>query len=240
MSHASQVSSTTVDIPCVGYSVKADLYEGSEDSLVLMLIGFTSKKSKYQNLAQAIQAVHGSSVLVLDYSGHGESPFDIQDITPAQNFLEAITAFDWLKEKYPEAKIIVIGTSYGGFMATQLTKYRSFDQLVLRVPALYEPDNFYTRWRDSNIEKRHEYRLHAQNLDQHPLFKGAGGFKGSALVILHDNDEVCPQHSTQPFINAFNADSWVAPRLAHSFWGSNISESEEANYYKQITDWMNR
>ena len=240
MSHRLSAINQEVDIQCVGYSVKAELYEGSADRAVLVLIGFTSEKDKYQNLANSIVAQTRSTVLVLNYSGHGESPFDIQDIMPAQNFLEAITAFDWLKEKYPQAKITVIGTSYGGFMATQLTEYRSFEQLILRVPALYEPDNFYTRWRDSNIEKRHEYRLHAPDLDQHPLLKRARDFKGRTLVILHENDEVCPIHSTQPFINAFKADSWIAPRLRHSFWGSNISETEEANYNKQITDWMKR
>ena len=69
----------------------------SNEEVVLILIGFTSNKSRYSEFAEAIVKETGKSVLVLDYSGHGESPFDLEDLTPAQNFLEVINVFDWLK-----------------------------------------------------------------------------------------------------------------------------------------------
>ncbi len=229
-----------IEIPCVGYSVKADWYDASHEEVVLILIGFTSAKSNYVNFANTIVGETGRSVLVLDYSGHGVSPFNIEDLTPAQNFLEVISVFDWLKGQYPEAKISVIGTSYGSFLATHLTEYRLVDSLVLRVPALYEPDNFYTKWRDSDMEKRHDYRLNEPNLNQHPLFRRASDFNGKALVVTHELDELCPPNSTKPFIEAFNAESWEEKGLKHGFGESGLSSAEEAAYFKRITDWMKK
>lgn len=235
----SSVANQQIDIPCVGYDVKADFYEGDADIAIMIYIGFTSNKSRYKELAGLLNEQLGASVLVLDYSGHGASPFDIDDVCPAQNFLESITAFDLLKAKYPKRQMFVIGTSYGGFMATQLTKYREFDKLVLRVPALYKPHDFYTKWGEYDlIETRHDYRLNAKDLESHPLLKRAADFKGKTLVVTHELDTICPPNSTTPFIKAFQADHWVEPGLGHSFRESGVTEDEAEEYYNKIIDWL--
>ncbi len=55
-----------------------------------------------------------------------------------------------MRQTYPGRRFIVVGSSYGGFMATQLTKYREFDTLVLRAPAIYRPLDFYTKAKDED------------------------------------------------------------------------------------------
>src|SRR5206468_9462352 len=118
------------------------------EQILLVLPGWTSTKAKQNDLVSHIVESTGISALVLEYSGHGDSPFDVMETRPAQHFLEVICAFDWLKSKYPTAHISVMGGSYGGYLATQLTKYRQFDNLVLRVPAIYQPVDFYTLNKD--------------------------------------------------------------------------------------------
>lgn len=231
--------SQEVEIPCVGYSVKADLYEASSEEVVLMLIGFTSNKAKYADFADVIVEETGSSVLVLDYSGHGESPFDIDDLTPAQNFLEVITTFDWLKQQYPDAKVTVIGTSYGGFMATQLTKYREFDRLVLRVPAIYPPNVFYDKIKTfESTQHFQNYRHNTENLHEHPLLKRASEFAGKTLVVTHELDTVCPPQETGAFTKAFSAETWEAKGFKHGFGESEVTEEQKQSYYHKITEWL--
>ncbi len=228
-----------LDIDCLGYSVKADFYETVGDVAVLILIGFTSNKSRYQDFANLLQKEIKASVLVLDYSGHGKSPYKIEDVMPAENFIEVVRAFDWLKAKKPTSRVVVIGTSYGGFMATQLTKYRQFDKLVLRVPAIYKPSNFYSKWGEyDSIETRHDYRLNAKDLESHPLLKRAADFKGKTLVVTHELDTICPPNSTAPFIKAFQADHWVETGLGHSFRESGVTEDEAEKYYNKIIYWL--
>lgn len=233
------VEPKNIQIECVGYSISADWYQGeSEAQILLNLIGFGSNSEKYNKFLSTIVENTGFSVLTIDYSGHGKSPFNINDLTPAQNFLEVITAFDWIKENYPDSKIFVMGASYGGFLATQLTKYRTFEKLVLRVPAIYKPENFYTTWKKYETEEGRNYRETAENLTDHPLLKRASNFEGNILVVTHELDEVCPKKSTMAFVDAFNAEHFEAKGFKHSFGNSEVSEEQINDYYKKISDWL--
>lgn len=157
----SRVQSIPIQIPCTGYSLAADWYDGTSEKVILDLHGFSASKAKYAELLSDIAKRTGAHALAFDYSGHGESPNDIQNISPAQNFLEVVNAFDWIKENHPDKKIMVMGTSYGGFLATQLTKYRKFEKLILRVPAIYPPNIFYTKWGQLDRDAIYEYRKKA-------------------------------------------------------------------------------
>lgn len=225
-----------IAINCIGYNIAADWYEGTSDEMLLVLVGFTSNKSKYQDFVQTLVSDAGMSALVVDYSGHGESPFELDELTPAQHFLEVITAFDWLKNLYPNKKINVMGTSYGGFLATQLTKYRSFNKLVLRVPALYPPEDFYTKWGDNSDVHRKEYRERYSDDIGHPLLRRVSKFGGKTFVVIHEKDELCPENTTTAFAEAFSADVWRVPGFAHGI--GNKTQDELRTYYNKIADWL--
>lgn len=229
-----------IQIPLQGYAVAADWYEGSSDAIHLFLIGFQSDRERYREFAELVQSETGGSVLVLEYSGHGTSQFSLGEISPAQHFLEVITAFDWLVDRYPDKKINVVGTSYGGFMATQLTKYRVFPKLVLRVPAIYPPNVFYDKlkiFEGTNHFK--EFRNNSTDeLVSHPLLKRASEFAGKTFVVTHEFDTVCPPNETAAFAKAFNADHWEAKGFKYGFGESEVSEEQKREYYLKITEWL--
>jgi alpha-beta hydrolase superfamily lysophospholipase len=233
----------TFEIECTGYSVKADWYETKNtDEIILSLIGWTSNRKKYNDILSAICTKTGKSALVFDYSGHGDSPFDVSTTRPAQHFLEVICVFDWIKEKYPNAQITVMGTSYGGFLATQLTKYRTFQNLVLRVPAIYKPSDFYTLNGDINSDEgwaaKDAFRRDVEALSKHPLLARVSNFKGKALIVVHENDEQVPKETTDAFTNAFNADVHIAKGFPHSIY--NQPTEKVAEYQSAISDWLNK
>ena len=234
---------TPFEIACAGYSVAADWYEGnSNDEVLLTLIGWQSNKQSYNDILSALVEQTGMSALVFDYSGHGDSSFDINETRPAQHFLEVIYAFDWLRNKYPNAKISVMGASYGGFMATQLTKYRSFDKLVLRCPAIYLPTDFYTLNSIIQSEEgwaaKDAFRRDSEALAGHPLLARASNFKGKTLVVVHENDEDIPKATTDAYIKTFNADSYIAEGFPHSL--HTMPKERVATYQAAIADWLNR
>jgi len=233
------IKTKQIQIPCAGYSIAADWYEGTNDEVLLVLPGYTSTKANYSGLVQAIVEKTDVSALVIDYSGHGESPFELDDLTPAQNFLEVITAFDWTVENHPEKKITVMGTSYGGLHTAQLTKYREFYKIIFRVPAIYPPNSFYTKWKDVGADHYLEYRTNA-DLSAHPLLARAKSFKGQTLVITHELDTMCPPNNTDAFIDAFTADHWEALGFKHGLDKSDVTEEQINEYIKKITDWINK
>ena len=227
-----------IKIPCIGYEIAADWYEGN-DNVLLVLPGFTSSKKNYEPLVSAIVEKTGTSALVIDYSGHGESPFDIQDITILENFSEVVRAYDWIKDKYPERAIDVMGTSYGGFFAAKLPSVREIRKMILRVPANYDPKDLYTPWRKLDREQiRNEYRVDPKNFTDHPVLAEAANFKGDAYVLTHEFDESCPKASTDPFISAFNAETWEAKNFVHSFGESNTSPEQIEEYQNKIAEWL--
>ncbi|HUD06937.1 MAG TPA: alpha/beta hydrolase [Candidatus Saccharimonadales bacterium] len=240
-----------INIECAGYSIVADWYEGSENkNILLVLPGYSSSRTKQKDLVNSVCEDTSFSALVIDYSGHGDSPFELRDTRPAQHFLEVIYAFDWMKSRYPEATISVMGTSYGGFLATQLTKYRAFPKLVLRVPAIYKPNEFYDLWAyridnpDAYRGEADKYRHDAGAILKHPLLSRASSFKGKTLVVVHEKDELVPRETTDAFIKTFNADNFVAVGFSHSLAGvineRRITEAGLNEYEQKISDWLKK
>lgn len=235
------MTSKPLTIPCPGYDIAADWYAGDTTKILLALTGYMSNKSRYIEFAESIASQTGSSVLVIDYSGHGDSPLSLDDTRPAQHFLEVICAFDWLRARYPDADISVIGYSYGSFHAAHLAKYRSLKKLVLRAPAIYQPTDMYSlqpqidRDYTSNI-----YRKNAAALAAHPLFMLSPTFATPVLVVVHGKDEDVPVETTNAYANALNAEKYIAKDFKHSMRDPENPNNGQIAYYTAIADWLNK
>lgn len=229
-----------IPIHRLGYSVSADWHEGNSTSEVLLILtGWTSNRERYKDAAALVVQNTNMSVLVLEYSGHGDSPIDVNTTRPADHFLEVISAFDWLHDQYPDSKLSVMGTSYGGFLATQLTKYRSFDKLILRAPAIYKPEDFYTLQPDIDREWTFSvFRKDTAALAKHPLLARASSFSGKTLVVIHGNDELCPVETTNAYQKAFSADTYLAEGFPHGV--RSMPQERIDKYHTAIIDWLNK
>lgn len=226
-------------IPCAGYDLAADWYEADRATVLLVLTGYSSAKKNYRDLIPKLMEQANVSVLAMDYSGHGKSPFELSEISPAQNFLEVVTAFDWIKADHHDKKIYVMGISYGGFMATQLTKYRAFDKLVLRAPAIYQPQDFYSKWKDIDRDYNRDVFMKSEAVREHPLLARASGFQGKTLVVVHEHDEIVPKQTTDAYINAFGADVYVAKGFTHVFKEIN-DQTKIDKYLNFVASWLTK
>lgn len=231
--------SKQISIPCISYTLQADWHEGtSVDQIILTFVGFgSSKKSNHDFMARITNAT-GVSALVVDLSGHGESPFDIDDTTPAQHLLEATKAYDWVRTQHPNSTIHVMGTSYGGFIAAYLTRFREVEKLVLRTPAIYEPSMFYTEHRNIDKILVREYRHDSEALRRHPLFAQPALGNPSALLVIHGNDSSIPAQTTDVYGDIFQATRYVADGFVHAFRDPSNPRDHMEEYYRIITDWI--
>lgn len=236
-----------IKIQCSGYEIVADWYVGSDKNKILIILpGYSSSKERQKYHAESMVRDTGSCALVVDFSGHGKSPFELRDTRPAQHFLELIYVFDWVKQSYPDAIVSVSGGSYGGFLGVQLTKYREFLNLVLRAPAIYKPSSFYDPWSiriDSPEVYRKSidpYRHDSGLLTMHPLLGRASAFQGRVLVVVHGDDEVVPKETTDAYINAFNAESIVAEGFTHVIDPNIIDKRQLQDYQERISNWLNK
>ena len=110
---------------------------------VLFIHGWMSDMKGYVPRAEAV-ATLGYVCLIFDLRGHGESDGKIGEVTAAGSLDDAIAAYDYLAS-LPEVdkdRIGVVGSSYGGYIATLLTEKRPVSALALRAPAIYRNDTF--------------------------------------------------------------------------------------------------
>lgn len=105
--------------------------------VILYLHG--NKGSNRRCLYQS-QSFAGNSynILMLDYRGYGKS--DGKIYSEAQVYNDVQKAYDYLKSKFSEDKIVVIGYSMGSGMASYLAEANTPQQLVLVTPYLSIPD----------------------------------------------------------------------------------------------------
>jgi pimeloyl-ACP methyl ester carboxylesterase len=228
-----------IEIPCTGYSVVADIYEGSSDGPVLLALmgrSMERRKDHHAALLSYIAQRLGVIAVTFDYTGHGDSPFDSKDLHAAQHLLESITVFDWVKSRYPERKTIVDGFSYGGFLAAQMTQYRPFDGLVLRAPAIYKPADFYTRRENEDVEATHLYRQDSEALAEHPLLANNSRFGGEVLIVAHGDDERIPAPTTDAYSKAFQTNVITMEHFSHDLATADHHELEL--YHRYIGDWL--
>lgn len=228
-----------ITIPCMGYALAADIYEqpGAEEML-LVFLGYGSRKASNANFVSSIIEQTHMNALVVDFSGHGESPFDLNDTRPAQHVLEAITIFDQLRNDYASKNINILGTSYGAYIAAHLTKYRAFGKLVLRTPAIYEPIDFYSLHSDIDKIAVYDYRSKSQRVEAHPLFKGDLIFKGETLIVIHENDECIPKETIDAYKKEFSADTYLVKGFKHAMRDPSNPVKKFAEYQEFIAKWL--
>jgi pimeloyl-ACP methyl ester carboxylesterase len=230
-----------ISIPCPGYNIEADWHEGATNKkIILAFVGFgSSKKSNFDFMAKLVDMT-GMSALVVDFSGHGESPFGVDETVPAQHLLEATRAYDWIKANYPESTVHVMGTSYGGFMAAYLSRFRPIKKLILRTPAIYEPGSFYTEHRLIDKILVREYRKNTEALKNHPVFLQSPVSDVSTLLVVHGEDKSVPVETTDVYASAFDAQICVAEGFAHAFRDPANPQEGVPAYYDALASWLNQ
>lgn len=235
------MNSKQITISCLDYAIAADWYENASlDRILLTFVGYGSTKARNAEFNADVLHRAGMSGLIVDLSGHGESPFKLDDTKPAQHLLEVSTVFDWLSVKYPNTKISIMGTSYGGYLAAWLTRFRNFEKLILRTPALYKPEDFYTPHR--LIHKSDElvaYRKNTELIKRNPLFLQDSVFNGKTLLVIHGEDEDIPSQTSDLYRGNFKAETYFAEGFRHGYRDPRNPQAGLEPYNAAIANWLN-
>jgi esterase/lipase len=138
----------------------------------------------------------GVTFAMMDYAGHGTHPVSLDSSTKKQQFDECLAAYDELVSRGYK-NIIVIGGSFGGYMAALVAGARAPAAVVLRAPAAYVDDEFelpYLRTAQKLPDGGHKYsfekspELHLQSSS----FQAVARYDGPMYILEHEKDEVIP------------------------------------------------
>lgn len=216
------------------------LFEPTDDKewCVLWLQGFMSTIEGHNDGVVRMAEATGVSFAMLNYAGHGNHPVSLDDASREQQFNEVLGVYDQLAE-LGFKKIIVIGGSFGGYMAALLASKRTLEALVLRVPANYPEEEFELAYKDTSAgQKDKSHYLYRQSIDEHYInnaVEGVRNFAGQTYVIEHEKDEVVHSSIPKSYYNAAKHGNYlVIPGAKHS---PNMMPNPE-KYFALIELWL--
>ena len=169
----------------------------------LFIHGWMSGQDRSFNIAEVL-AQKGFVCLTFDMRGHGESEGDIEALTRKEFLQDVTTAYDELakRDDVDGAKITVIGSSFGSYLATLLSGERAVHQLVLRVPSDYPDEGFTDRAVFDRLPNLDKWRTQTHEHTETKALTAIHKFQGRMLVVESENDEQIPAATVRNFVNA--------------------------------------
>jgi pimeloyl-ACP methyl ester carboxylesterase len=162
---------------------------------VLFVHGWGGSQDQYLARAREIAAL-GCVCLTFNLRGHVETRPLFESVSREINLRDVLAAYDLLAARRhvdPQA-IALVGSSYGGYLASILTTLRRVKWLALRAPALYID----TGWNEPKLQLHRSQDLKAYRHSRVPAsdnkaLAACQAFDGDVLLIESQHDDLVPQ-----------------------------------------------
>ena len=161
---------------------------------VLFVHGWGGSQQQYLARAREVAAL-GCVCLAFDLSGHAGTQPQREKVSRESNLYDVLAAYDELAaHPYVDGSAIaVVGSSYGGYLATILTSMRPVSWLALRAPALYID----TGWELPKLQLHQDHDLRAYRRSfvdaaTNRALRACAAFKGDVLLLQSEHDDIIP------------------------------------------------
>ena len=192
-----------------GHKLDAGIFYPSQKEekypAILFVHGWTAERTRSYQYAEALANL-GYICFLFDMRGHGSSEGD-RNASSSKDFLsDVVAAYDHLTgiKEVDTENISVVGSSFGCYLISLLTKKRVVKNLVLRAPANYPDDVFEVERGSPNREDfnmmawRNEKKTAA---DTYAL-EAIHSFTGKILLIESELDDQIPHQTIMNYVNA--------------------------------------
>lgn len=197
------------------------LFEPAEmhnEWVVLWLQGFTSTIEDHTEGVARMAEATATTFAMLNYAGHGDNPIPLDEATRSQQFDEVCAVYDELV-RLGHKKVIVIGGSFGAYMAALLLAKRRVETVVLRAPAIYDDTEFgipyvQTRsaWKGVKDDKTYRvdpWRSTVTSETESAALKSLAGFDGLTYVMEHELDEAVSRNIPKAYAEVASKASYI-------------------------------
>jgi pimeloyl-ACP methyl ester carboxylesterase len=207
---------------------------------VLFLHGWGGTQSQYATRAREIAAL-GCACLTVDMRGHALTEPDRPSVTREDNLQDALAAYDRLVREIVvnDDEVAVVGSSYGGYLATILTTLRSAKWLGLRAPALYRDTDWDApKQKLRKLQHLDAYRREHIAATANRALSAANAYRGDVLIVESGHDETIPHAVIENYRDAFaNARSLTYRVLDGADHGLTHPASRQA-YTTLLVSWI--
>ena len=207
---------------------------------VLFVHGWGGSQEQYLSRAREVAGL-GCVCLTFDLSGHAGTRPRYETVSRESNLRDVLAAYDLLAGRpfVDPSAIAVVGSSYGGYLASILTSLRPVKWLALRAPALYID----TGWETPKLQLHKEQDLKAYRnsfvpAEQNRALRACAAFQGDALIIESELDHTIPPTVITSYREAFIQARSLTYRVIKGADHGLSKDASQRAYTSLLVNWM--
>ncbi|WP_409299575.1 alpha/beta hydrolase family protein [Pseudomonas sp. KCJK8993] len=206
---------------------------------VLFVHGWGGSQERDLNRARGIAGL-GCLCLTFDLRGHGAANQRQAQVSREDGLQDVLAAYDHLvaHPTVDPMAVAVVGTSYGGYLATLLSQLRRVRWLALRVPAIYRDRDWLVPKRALDREDLKRYRASPIDIQGNRALKACAGFQGDVLLVESEHDEHVPHTTIMSYRAAFQRSHSLTHRIIDDADHALSSEASQEAYTTILVDWV--
>ncbi|UEM06285.1 alpha/beta fold hydrolase [Skermanella rosea] len=228
-----------IDIHVDGQSIAGTLVApASSLPAVLFVHGWGGTQEQYLARAREI-ATLGCVCLTVDLRGHGRTEGQYETVTREDNLTDLLAAYDALT-RHPHvdpSAIAVVGSSYGGYLATILSSLRPVRWLALRAPALYRDEDWNLPKERLNRDEIAAYRRTRVRPEDNRALASCAAFQGDVLVVECEHDAIIPHPVIANYRAAFDRSRSLTYRVIEGADHALSNQTWQAAYTSLLVSW---
>lgn len=234
------VSSESIEIAVDGQSISGTiLTPGAKIPGILFVHGWGGSQQRDLARAKNITGL-GCVCLTFDLRGHERTHEMRGKVSREQSLADLLAAYDRLVSHpaVDSEAIAVIGSSYGGYLATILSSMRPVKWLALRVPALYWDADWQMPKQELDRDKLAHYRRSAVTAADNRALAACKEFHGDVLLIESEQDDYVPHATLMSYRSAFELAHSLTYRLVDGADHALSSDLSQSLYSSMLTNWI--
>lgn len=208
---------------------------------ILFVHGWGGCQEQYLVRAREATAL-GCVSLTFDLRGHANTSPMADTVSRENNLHDILAAYDALAT-HPQVDrnaIAVVGSSYGGYLATILTKMRPVRWLALRVPALYMDSGWELPKKQLHKDQDLDtYRNSLIPAKDNRALRAAAAFAGDVLIVESEFDNIIPSAVISNYREAFIQASSLTYRVMKGADHGLTDLAHQRAYTALLLKWLN-
>ena len=206
---------------------------------VMLVHGWDGSQEQYLARAHAIAAL-GCICLTFDLRGHARDKAHRDTVTREDNLNDMLAAYDLLTG-HPAVdanSVVVVGSSYGGYLATILSALRPVRWMALRAPALYKDEDWLVSKQHLDRQEIARYRALKLEPGSNRALAASAIFEGDVLLVESEMDHIVPHPVIENYRAAFLRTRSMTYRMIRGADHALARPEWSEAYTTMLVNWM--